>query len=94
MPLTTKLPWELANPRWASQLNPLLQNPLSSASFLENVSLTMGANTLNHMLGRQMQGWFITDINAAVTIYRSAPLNNLTLTLTASGPAIVSIGVF
>jgi hypothetical protein len=41
-----------------------------------------------------MQGWMITDINAAAAIYRSAPLNNLTLTLNASAACIVNIGVF
>lgn len=92
--LTTRLPWDLANPLWASELNPLLQNPLSKASILKNVVLQTGVNTLNHKLGRTMQGWFLVDVDAAITLYRSQPLNDLTLTLTASGPATVSIGVF
>ena len=41
-----------------------------------------------------MQGWSIVDVNAAVTPYRSAPLNDLTLTLTVSEPCVVNIEVF
>lgn len=94
MQLTTKLPWEMANSRWAAILNPLLSNPLSSIAFLEGVKLASGANVVNHKLGRVQQGWFITDTNAAITYYRSAPFNDLTLTLTCSGAAVVNIGVF
>ena len=92
--LSSKLPWELANNKWASVLNPILQNPLNSANILKNVSLVTGSNTINHGLGRIMQGWWFIDIDAAITYYRSQPLNNLTLTITCSGPANVSIGVF
>lgn len=94
MSLPTKLPWELANSQWAATLNPIVNSPSSNLSVLKNVSLITGANTINHLLGRTMQGWFFVDINAAITYYRSKPLNDLTLTLTCSGPAIASIGVF
>lgn len=94
MALPTQILWEYAQNRWAAELNPLLSNPLNKANILQNVSLVAGVNTINHKLGRQMQGWFFTDINAAITYYRSAPLNDLTLQLTCSGPAIVNIGVF
>lgn len=80
--------------RWASLLNPVLSNPLNKISILKEISLTTGVNVINHRLGRMQQGWFITDIDGSSTIYRSAPLNDLTLTLTASAPATVSIGVF
>lgn len=91
--LSTKLDWSLANPLWAALLNPLLKNPLNSVQIIQ-AALATGANTLDHKLGRQMQGWFLVDIDAAVTVYRSQPMNTLTLTLTASGPVNVLIGVF
>lgn len=94
MALPTKLPWQLANSQWAASLNPILNNPLNNVSVLKNVALSTGANTIDHKLGHVMQGWFIVDIDAAITYYRSAPLNALTLTLTCSGPATASIGVF
>jgi len=94
MALSPKLTWELANPLWASQLNPLLANPLSSMSIIKNVSLVVGVNTINHFLGQNQQGWILTDITGPATIYRSQPFNNKTLTLTASAACTVSIGVF
>jgi hypothetical protein len=81
--------------QWAAQLNPLLANQLNNVQILEGVSLNNGAPTvINHLLGRQMQGWFILDINRSATIYRSAPLNATTLTLFSNAACTVNIGVF
>ena len=93
-PLSSNLPWELANNIWAQSINPILANPTNQISIVSNVSLVTGKNIINHKLGHMMQGWFLTDIQGAATVYRSAPMNNLTLTLTASAPVTVSIGVF
>ncbi len=94
VPLSNKMSWELANPIWASQLNPIISSPLSSASILESVALINGATVINHKLGRKMQGWFITDQNASAAIYRSQPMNSSTLTLTSSAAVTVNIAVF
>lgn len=91
MSLPQQLTLPLMQTQWASYINPLLDNPLTNGIFLPNISLVTGANVINHLLGRKMQGWILSDINAAVTVFRSAPFNNLTLTLTASGPAVVNI---
>jgi hypothetical protein len=93
-PLSPKLDWSLANPKWAASLNPILAKPLTSSQTLKGIVLAEGSNVILHKLARQMQGWYITDLNAAVTIYRSAPFNSTTLTLTASGAATVNIEVF
>jgi hypothetical protein len=82
------------NPILAAILNPVLANPLNSVSILSNVSLIAGANTINHKLGRMQLGWFLVDTQGTATVYRSASFNDLTLTLTASAPVTVSIGVF
>jgi hypothetical protein len=79
---------------WASQLDPLLANPLNSVRVLPNVSLNNGVTVINHLLGQMMQGWFLTDIQGAATIYRSAAMNSLTLTLTSNAAVTVNIGVF
>ncbi len=92
--LSHKLPWELANDKWASALNPLLANPINNANILININLVTGANVINHYLGEIQHGWFLTDIQGAATIYRSAPFNSTTLTLTSSANVTVSIGVF
>ena len=92
--LSTKLPLELMQTKWSSELNPVLANPMTNMSILKNVVLKAGVNVIPHLLQQVQQGWIITDINAAVTIYRSAAFNNISLSLTVSGPVTVSIGVF
>lgn len=79
---------------WATSLNPLLLNPLLKGVILPNVVLAAGDNVINTRLSRKLQGWVVVDIDAAVQIYRSAPKNDLTLTLNSSGPATVSILVY
>jgi len=92
--LPINLPLPLMQTKWASQLNPVLANPLNGISILKDVSLINGVTKINHLLGRQMQGWMILDIDEPATIYRSAPLNPLTLTLTSNVAVVVNIGVF
>lgn len=93
-PLSNKLEWESANPIWAAALNPVISNPVNSTHVLGGVSLAVGSNTVNHGLGRTLQGWFLTDIQGAATVYRSAPFNALTLTLTSDAAVVCNIGVF
>jgi hypothetical protein len=92
--LSTKLDWSLANPKWASELNPIIGNPMTNMRILPNVTLATGNNVINHGLGKTQQGWVVIDIQGAATIYRDAPFNNTTLTLHASAGVIVSLGVF
>jgi hypothetical protein len=80
--------------QWKSQLDPVIANPTTNPLILKNISVTSGSNVINHKLGRTQQGWFIVDINAPVTLYRSQPFNDLTLTLTSSGSAVISLAVF
>ena len=84
----------LLQTNWTSQLNPVLANPMTNASILKGIVITTGVNVINTKLGQTMQGWFVTDITAPVSLYRSQPFNNLTLTLTSSGPAIINLAVF
>ncbi len=92
--LPVKLPWETAQTRWKSQLDPVLSNPMNQVSVLKDVMLVTGPNVINHLLGHKMNGWFLVDQQGPSTIYRTAPLNALTLTLDSSAPVVVSIGVF
>jgi len=92
--LPIKLQPDMQTTRWKSLIDPILKNPLNSVSILEDVSLKVGDNVINHRLGRKLRGWVLLDVNAATTIYRSAPLNDLTLTLNSSAVATISLGVF
>lgn len=84
----------LLQTKWKSQIDPVLANPMTDMSILKNVNLIAGSTVINHLLGRNQQGWVVIDIQAPATIYRSAQFNNLTLTLTSSAAVTVSIGVF
>jgi hypothetical protein len=92
--LPQKLSLDMLQTRWASQLNPLLANPLNNMSTLKDIKLTTGVNVINTLLGRMQQGWVIVDKQGPADVYRSAPFNDLTLTLTSSANVTISIGVY
>jgi len=96
MGLPINLPLPTMQTRWKSDIDPVLANPMNDISILKNVSLIDGPNTINHFLGRVMQGWFIVDVQGPSTIYRQStyPFNNLTITLVSSAAVVCSIGVF
>lgn len=94
MSLPQRLPYDQMQVRWASELDPILKNQLIQGNLISNISLINGVNTINHLLGRKQVGYIITDIDGAATIYRSASLNNLTLTLTSNAAVNVSIWCF
>lgn len=85
--------FQLMQNRWAAILNPVVNNPLNGVQII-TATLKTGDNVINHLLSVKMQGWYILDVDAPTTIYRSAPLNNKTITLHSSAAANVSIGVF
>ncbi len=95
--LSSNLPWELANNKWAASLNPVLANPLVAGRMINTAVLTTGVNTINHGLQRKLRGYFVVLKSANVTIYDSQLTNqtpDLTLILNASAPATVALYVF
>lgn len=84
----------LMQQKWASQLNPLLASLFIQGALLTNVNLINGVTIINHYLGKQMSGWLIVDQNASANVFRSAPLNSQTLTLTSNAATTVSLWVF
>lgn len=84
----------LMQTKWKSDLDPIIKNSLLSGFAINGTHLANGVTVINHLLSRMMVGWFITDVNAAATIYRSQPLNNKTLTLTSNAACIVNLWVF
>lgn len=79
---------------WSAAILPTLNNEINQGILLENIALTAGINTINHLLGRKQIGWQISDIDANASMYRSQPLNDKTLTLTVSAPCNVALWVF
>ena len=92
---TDLLPLSLLQTQWKAQLDPILANPMTNMVVLKNIDLIAGDNVINHTLGRIQQGWIITDQQkSGATIYRSAPFDSTTLTLTSSAEVTISLGVF
>lgn len=93
--LSTKLPWELAQTKWSSILNPIISLPILNGNQLTNIILAANVPTpINHLLQRMPQGWLLTDNTANAVIWRTAVMNNLTITLEASAPTTISLWVF
>lgn len=85
---------DLLQSKWKAELDPKLGNVLANGLLISNVSLSIGDNVINHKLGRVQQGWILVDQNAGATIYRSAALNDSTLTLNSSAGVTISLWVF
>lgn len=82
---------------WKRILDPIVGSPTNNAQILKNITLTTGSNTINHKLGRVLQGWSFSRIRSACTAYDNQDNNqtpNLTLILVASADAVVDIVVF
>jgi hypothetical protein len=97
MSLPRRLDWTLAQDRWASQLEPIIAAPSNNSSILKSVNLVAGNNTINHGLGRVLQGWTIVRLRGLSTIWDaqdSNPTPAQTLVLVASSPVSADIEVF
>ena len=93
--LSTKLPWDLANPKWAASLNPLLANTLIQGSQIDGIILAAGvAKAINHNLGQRPNGWFVVDNVANSNIWRTQAFTTTVLTLQASANTTISIWVY
>lgn len=87
----------LIQTNWKGIIDNALNSPIIDGNLLTGVALASGANVINHKLGRALQGWLIVGNNANVTVYDTQASNstpNLTLQLTASGAATVSLWCF
>lgn len=93
--LSTKLPWDLAQTKWASTINPILALPILNGNLIKDINLTMSIpQSVNHLLGRMPQGWFLTDNTANAVIHRSADFTQYSITLTSNADTTISIWVF
>lgn len=93
--LSTKLPWELAQTKWAGTLNPVLAIPMLAGNQISNISLTASTPlVINHLLQRMPQGWFLTDNTANAVIWRAAAFSNTTITLESSANTTISFWVY
>lgn len=97
MSLPLKLPLQQMQQQWKADIDPALASPLWQGLQLTSVALVNGTTTINHTLGRTLQGWFLTGINGAATIYdlqATNPSTDRTLILVSNAAVTVSLWVF
>jgi hypothetical protein len=93
--LSPKLPWELAQTKWSSALNPVLALPILDGLQIDGIKLIANkAQAINHQLQRLPQGWFLVDNTANTVVWRTQAFNTLTLSLESSSDTTISIWVF
>ena len=90
--------FSLMQSAWAKTLDPIVNLPTNHGIILKNVSLGIGVNTINHLLGRKLQGWFIVRQRPnAASVSDLQDVNNtpeLTLVLNSFSVSTVDIFVF
>lgn len=97
MALPQRLTLTQTQSQWASQLDPIIANPTTNPGILKSISLATGSNAVNHLLGRNLQGWKIIRQRAAASIYDtqdSNPTPQLTLVLVSTAPVVIDLEVF
>lgn len=93
--LSTKLPWELAQTKWASILNPIIALPILSGNIIQDITLiATKPNAINHLLQRRPQGWMITDKTTNANVWRVAPFTGTTITLESDIDTMIDLYVF
>lgn len=82
---------------WKSDLDPVIASPLWQGRQVDDVKLLVGANTINHGLGRKLQGWFpVLKSNAAdiSDLQMTNPIPDKTLQLVSTATVTVSLWVY
>ncbi len=85
---------DLMQNQWKSALDPIIANTIVRGLQLTGVTIGTSDTTVPHGLDRMQQGWFITDSNAAATVFRTGDFNSTSMVLTASAIVTVSIWVY
>lgn len=97
MSLPQKLNLTDMQTRWATELNPVISNPLTNSIILQSVVLKTGSNVINHKLGRKLAGWIPTRVRALANLYDTQDSNQtpqLTLVLVSSADVTIDLVVF
>lgn len=95
--LPRNLSWPMAQTQWPQQIDPVLSNPLVNGRLITGQKLINGTTSVNHGLGRNIQGWFIVDLDTGLTHmpYRTASVTpDVTLNLVSNAACTVSLWVF
>ncbi len=96
------LPQKLGLPQmqttWAQAIDPVLVNPIVNGLILKKIQLIAGTNAVNHLLGRPLQGWYVTRMRGvSANLYDIQDSNQtpqLTLALFSSDAVTIDLAVF
>lgn len=95
MQLSSNLSFEQMINKWSAALNPVLANLLIQGLPLNNITLVSGVpQTVSHSLGRNQLGFFITDQNAAASVFRTQPFNSQNITLQSNANVTINLWNF
>lgn len=78
-------------------LNPVFNTPILAGNLLQVVTLVIGPNNIDHLLGRKLTGWMITRQRALANIYDIQDSNKMpasTLILVSDANVTVDIYAF
>lgn len=92
--LPLQLPWDQAQTKWKSAIDPALANVLLGGRQLSNIALV--ANTplvVYHNMGQVPNGWFVTDIVTYSNVCRIG-WSTTSITLEASANTTIAIWIY
>lgn len=93
--LSTKLPWDLAQTKWAASINPVLALPILNGNEVDGINLVANKpQAINHLLQRMPLGWFLLDNTANTVVWRTASFTTTTITLQSSANTTINLWVF
>lgn len=81
---------------WKSSIDPVITNPLVNGVLQKGIKLSAGVNSVNHKLGRNLQGYIIVGMHGNYSqIYDTTSLNpSLTLSLNSSVDVVIDLYCF
>ena len=94
MALPLRLSWDSAQDRWATDINPVLNNPIVLGNQLVNIALKVGSNTIDHKLGKKYTGYIITGMHGAFTQIYDTPSQRPALQLILNSSVATSVDIY
>ncbi len=94
--LPRQLPIEQLQNKWAAILDPVITNPICNGIQLTDIKLSTGVNTIDHKLGRKINGYIITSMyDVAASIFRQASqMPEKTIVLNSSAGTTIDLYVY
>lgn len=79
---------------WSSQINPVIENAVAKGVLQKNIVLKIGINSINHKLGRNLQGWIVTGMHDVFSQIFDTTSNTPSLTLNLTSSVATTIDLY